>query len=83
MGLWVTQTREKDPFTSWSTTGPYWFRSTLEFWKAGQKAAKAGHVSISPVYNYLKGRTKAVPVGSFQHWGTPEAYEMARSIHAG
>ena len=24
---WVSQTREKDPFTQWSTTGPYWFRS--------------------------------------------------------
>ena len=78
---WVTQTREKDPFTPWSTTGPYWFRSADGFWKAAQKAARAGHTSISPVYNYLVGRTKAVPVGSFQHWGTPEAYEQARSVH--
>lgn len=80
---WVTQTREKDPFTAWSTTGPYWFRSAKQFLLAARKAANAHHVSISPVYNYLAGRTKAVPVQSFQHWGTPEAYELARSIHVG
>lgn len=77
---WVSQTREKDPFTSWSTTGPYWFRSADQFWRAAQKAAHAHHVSISPVYNYLAGRTKAVPVESFQHWGTPAEYEAARSV---
>ena len=77
---WVSQTREKDPFSQWSSTGPYWFRSALQFLTAARKAAAAHHVSIAPVYNYLPGKTKAVPVASFQHWGTPEAYEMARHV---
>ena len=70
---WVTETREKEVFSRWSTTGPYWFRSAAGFLIAAQKAANAHHVSISPVYNYLT-KVKAVPVGSFKHLGTPEAY---------
>lgn len=70
---WVTETREKEVFSRWSTTGPYWFRSAAQFLIAAQKAANAHHVSISPVYNYVE-KVKAVPVGSFKHLGTPEAY---------
>ena len=70
---WVSETREKDVFSRWSTTGPYWFKSGNSFLAAAQKAANAHHVSISPVYNYLS-KVKAVPVGSFKHLGTPEAY---------
>lgn len=77
---WVSHTREQDPFTPWSTTGPYWFRSAQAFLKAARKAAAAQHASIAPVYNYLDGRTKAVPVASFHHLGTPEAYEAARKL---
>ena len=70
---WVSETREKDSFTMWSTTGPYWFKSGSSFLIAAQKAANAQQVSISPVYNYLS-KVKAVPIGSFKHLGTPEAY---------
>lgn len=70
---WVTETREKEVFSRWSTTGPYWFKSGASFLLAAQKAANAHHVSISPVYNYVD-KVKAVPVGSFKHLGTPEAY---------
>ena len=70
---WVKETREKEVFSRWSTTGPYWFKSGTTFLVAAQKAANAHHVSISPVYNYVE-KVKAVPVGSFKHLGTPEAY---------
>lgn len=71
---WVTATREKDVFSQWSTTGPYWFKRGREFLKAAQQALAHDHVSISPVYNYLK-QVKAVPVSTFHHVGTPAAYE--------
>lgn len=73
---WVDEAREKDPFTSWSSTGPYWFRTGYAFLQAAQKAKAAHHQSIAPVYNYLDGRTKAVPVESFRHLGTPEALAL-------
>jgi NDP-sugar pyrophosphorylase family protein len=76
---WVTQTREKDPFTPWSTTGPYWFRSAKQFWMAAKRAAAAQQTSISPVYNYLPGRTKEMPVESFRHVGTPKEFEAYRA----
>ena len=79
---WVSEAREKDPFTSWSSTGPYWFRTTSSFLEAAKKANNANHTSINPVYNYLPGRTKAVPVSSFRHFGDPKAYEEARSEYA-
>lgn len=71
----VEETREKDQFTQWSTTGPYWFASGYTFLKAAEKAAHAGHISISPVYNYLEGQTLAVPVSTFRHLGTPDLFE--------
>lgn len=79
---WVKETREKDPFTSTSTTGPYWFRSGREFVRYGSKAMGDGVRSISPVYNYFledDKRVKAVSVNTFRHLGTPEAYEQAIS----
>ena len=72
---WVKSTREKDVYTPWSSTGPYWFRSGQEFLVAAQRAMAAQHTSLAPVYNYLPGKTAAVPVESFRHLGTPEAYE--------
>ena len=76
---WVSETREKEPFSPWSTTGPYWFRTGDLFLTAARKADHAGHISISPVYNYLNGKTKAVPVETFHHLGTPEAYESFKA----
>lgn len=69
---WVTETREKDPFTNISTTGPYWFRHGVEFVQAAKMAKSLDHYSISPVYNFLEGRIRAYPVASFRHLGTPE-----------
>ena len=77
---WVKETREKDPFTSTSTTGPYWFRRGMDLVRYGSKAMGDGVRSISPVYNYFLEdgkRVKAIAVNSFRHLGTPEAYETA------
>ena len=74
---WVTSTREGEAYTAWSTTGPYWFRTGHFFLMASQRAMAAHDTTVSPVYNYL-GRVKAVPVSSFRHLGTPEAYERSK-----
>lgn len=74
----VLETREKDAFTSWSTTGPYWFRWGSVFYRALSEADKDYMNSISPVYNYLikaGGKVVAYPVTSFTHLGTPAEYE--------
>lgn len=79
-GGWVEECREGDPFTTTSTTGPYWFRRGSDFVRVGLRAIAEGHRSISPVYNYLIGegkRVMAINVGTFRHLGTPEAYEEA------
>lgn len=73
----VEETRNCDPFSPWSTTGPYWFQSATDFLVAGRKAAAAHEVAISPVYNFLEGPVRGVPVESFRHLGTPAAYEAA------
>ena len=75
---WVQEIREKEVFTPWSTTGPYHFASGKELIGASYDALKDGIFSIAPIYNYITktgGRVKAVPVFSFYHLGTPEAYE--------
>ena len=74
-GNQVLETREKECFTPFSTTGPYWFASGEEFIWYGRQAIMHGVVSISPVYNeYIKaGKTVcAAHVESFVHVGTPE-----------
>ena len=68
----VVETREKDPFTDVSTTGPYWFRHGEDFVAAAGAAMKAGHTSVSPVYNFLKGKVIPFEVKTFRHLGTPE-----------
>lgn len=77
----VTETREKDPFTMVSTTGPYWFRRGHFFLDAARDAMKKNIFSISPCYNYLiynGQKVKAVEVSSFKHLGTPELYKKAK-----
>ena len=80
----VKETREKDPFTKWSTTGPYWFRSGKEFLWVAKDALRDGIASISPVYNYIirmGGKVKAFEVKTFVHLGTPEAYVKCGGIN--
>ena len=74
---WVSSTREKDPYTQWSATGPYWFKTGHLFIKAAEQAARASLISIAPVYNFLP-KTKAVPISTFHHLGTPEEFEAFR-----
>lgn len=74
----VVETREKDPFTDWSTTGPYWFRTGERFVTYARRSLEKGHPSISPIYNEViaaGGRVASYPVETFIHLGTPEAYE--------
>jgi len=71
-GSWVIETREKDPFAPWSTTGPYWFRS-------GENILHLAHsypyeMHISPLYNHVN-QVKAVPIRGFIHLGTPQLLE--------
>ena len=79
---WVKETREHDPFSPWSTTGPYWWKSGERFLAYASQAITDGIFSVSPVYNYLlkdQGMVKAIEVYTFCHLGTPEAYEAARN----
>lgn len=71
----VLETREKDPFSEWSTTGPYWFRHAKDFLNFASEALLDGIFSVSPVYNYLIKNglsVQAIPVKTFHHLGTPE-----------
>ena len=80
-GGWVTQTVEKAVVSDWSTTGPYYWREGRSFVACATQALADGVVSVSPVYNYLRrqgGNILSVPFTSFEHLGTPEAYEHKR-----
>ena len=71
----IVQTREKDPFTRDSTTGPYWFRDGQQFLKYTDQAVKDGVFSVSELFNYYLRdgyRVLGVPVKTFTHIGTPE-----------
>ena len=75
---YVLEVREKDPFTDTSLTGPYWWSSGNQFRKYGRKALTDGIVSIAPVYNgaIRDGNTvTCVEATTFQHLGSPAAYE--------
>lgn len=83
-GNWVLETREKDPFSAFTTTGPYWWKRGADFIRYAREAVQNGIFSVCPVYNYLirdGGRVKAVPTCTFFHLGTPdEFYEYASSL---
>ncbi len=66
--------REKDRYTEWSTTGPYYWKEWTTFYRCALKAYWNGVTSISPVYNYLKAPVRAIEVSTFVHLGTPDAY---------
>jgi len=77
-GWWVTETRERDAFSPWSTTGPYWWAHGTDFLQAARWAQRQGLHTIAPCYNHLLqhgGRVKAVPVATFIHLGDPAALE--------
>jgi len=79
---WVVETREKDPFTDLSTTGPYWWRHGIDFVTAATASCRDGIHSVSPTYNWhlQQQHGKVLPffVLSFKHVGTPEDYEAYR-----
>lgn len=80
---WVTELREKDPFTTWSSTGPYWWKDSRDFLEAAieiiaEERRVNGEYYVSTALQYHvehRGRVKAVETTTFQHLGTPEAYE--------
>jgi dTDP-glucose pyrophosphorylase len=78
---WVTETREKDPFTPFSTTGPYWWRRGCDFVAAADAAgpsdAVGGELYVCPLYNHLLrsgGRVLAYFLSEFWSLGTPSAH---------
>ena len=81
----IIETKEKEPISNWSTTGPYWFRHGYHLLKAMEQAAMNQIWSISPCFNYLiRDELKVVgyPVKTFQHLGTPEALEKYANDHS-
>jgi NDP-sugar pyrophosphorylase family protein len=88
---WVLETREKDPFTMFSTTGPYWWRRGRDFVEAAERMIEEdrrtnGEFYVCPVYNYhiaAGGRVLSYPLPEFWSLGTPEdvaAFARARSV---
>ncbi|MCA1701793.1 MAG: glycosyltransferase family 2 protein [Actinobacteria bacterium] len=78
---WVTETREKDPFTPFSTTGPYWWRRGHDFVVAADAAGPddsvGGELYVCPLYNHLiqsGGRVLAFFLSEFWSLGTPIAH---------
>lgn len=74
----VLEIREKDSFTEFSTTGPYWWKSSRQFLESAWENYKNGQYFIAPCYNHLiseGGKVLALEVESFKHLGTPEAFE--------
>ncbi|HBH00812.1 MAG: hypothetical protein A2X36_02160 [Elusimicrobia bacterium GWA2_69_24] len=77
---WVLETREKDPFTMFSTTGPYWWRRGRDFVEAAERMIAAdrranGEFYVNPAYNdHIAGggRVLAYPLAEFWSLGTPE-----------
>ncbi|GAA3623132.1 glycosyltransferase family 2 protein [Nonomuraea rosea] len=84
---WVTETREKDPFTPFSTTGPYWWRRGSDFVRmaeaVGSDQAINGEYYVSPLYNSLiaeGGQVLAYFLSEFWPLGVPadhNAFEAA------
>ena len=81
---WVVETREKDPFTIFSTTGPYWWSQGRDFVQVAERMiredrrAANGEFYVSPTYNYhiaQGGRVLAYPLPEFWSLGTPEDVE--------
>lgn len=75
---YVLEVREKEPFTDTSLTGPYWWSSGNLFRKHGRKALMDGEVSVAPVYNQVireGGMVTCVETSTYEHLGSPEAYE--------
>lgn len=77
---WVIETREKDPFTIFSTTGPYWWRHGRDFvkaaeWMISKDQRTHGEFYVSPLYNHhiaMGGRVLSFPLPEFWSLGTPE-----------
>ncbi len=86
---WVLETREKDPFTMFSTTGPYWWRHGRDFVRAADKMIADdrrtnGEFYVSPTYNYHiadGGRVLSYPLPEFWSLGKPEDVERFLKEH--
>ena len=79
---WVSETREKDPFTPFSTTGPYWWRRGGDFVAAAEAAGPddvvGGELYVCPLYNHTirsGGRVLAFFLSEFWLLGTPAAHQ--------
>jgi len=49
----VIRTAEKQVISNYSTTGPYWFKTGIEFMKVAHEGMKEGEFHISPLYNFM------------------------------
>jgi NDP-sugar pyrophosphorylase family protein len=80
---WVLETREKDAFTPYSTTGPYWWSRGRDFVGAAdravaERAKTKGEYYVCPLYNShiaAGGRVRAYFLPEFWPLGTPEAVD--------
>lgn len=87
----VTEVREKEPISTWATSGLYYFSYGKDFvWAAEQMIEKNIRVNndfyICPTYNELLGRgDKVVSVESEFMWGlgTPEEVEYFEKYYKG
>lgn len=77
---WITETREKDPFTQLATTGPYWWSRGADFCTAAdaaimRRATTNGEYYVSPLYNFhisRGGRVLGYLLSEFWPLGTPD-----------
>lgn len=85
---WVRETREKDPFTNFSTTGPYWWRHGRDFIACAEKMIAenrrtTGEFYVCPMYNAhiaTGGQVLSYFLPEFWSLGTPQ--DVAHFIRA-
>lgn len=76
---------EKDLFTTTSITGPYWWANAKSCWEDLTHGLMTGLTSIAPCLNHrIAMQPRSVwctPTKTFQHLGTPQAYETYLAQH--
>jgi len=73
----VTRVAEKDPISTWATTGHYYWNRWSTYKASAQSMIDAddrtnNEFYLCPVYNHTPGTIKAIPVSEMHGIGTPE-----------